>query len=115
MAGKKRKTGKFEAGHAKAYQPVSGTPKKSGKKIFSKILIILVIVCFVAAGGLGAYLYFFSGVTPGLILNNISVLGVHIGGLSKEDAITTLQTAFNQEYCANLMTVTILDQKIVSF
>ena len=112
MAGKKRKTGKFEAGHAKTYQPVSGKPKKSGKRIFSKILIVLVILCFVAAGCLGAYLYFFSGVTPGLILNNISILGVHVGGLSKEEAIATLQTAFDQEYCANLMTVTVLEESI---
>lgn len=112
MADKKRKAGKFEASQAKAYQQVSGTQKKSGKKIFSKILIILVIVCFVAAGGLGAYLYFFSGITPGLILNNVTVLDVHIGGLSKEDAVLALQTAFEQDYCAQQMTVTVLDQSI---
>ena len=112
MAGNKRKAGKYESGQAKAYQQVSGTPKKSGKKIFSKILIVLVIVCFVAAGGLGAYLYFFSGVTPGLILNNVTVLDVHIGGMTKEEAMTALQTAFNQEYCANMMKVTVLDQSI---
>lgn len=112
MAGKKRKAGKFEASQAKAYQQVSGTPKKSGKKIFSKILIVLVIVCFIVAGGLGAYLYFFSGVTPGLILNNVTVLGVHVGGMSKEDAAAALQNAFEQDYCANMMTVTIMDQSI---
>ena len=112
MASKKRKTGKFESGQAKAYQQPSGTQKRSGKKVFSKILIALVIVCFVAAGGLGAYLYFFSGVTPGLILNNVTVLDVHIGGMSKEDAIAALNSAFAQDYCTKPMTVTVLDKSI---
>lgn len=111
MAGKKSKTGKFAASQ-KTYHQASGSPKKSGKKVFSKILIVLVIVCFVAAAGLGAYLYFFSGVTPGLILNNITILGTNVGGMTKEEATTALQTAFQQEYCAKTMTVTLLDQRI---
>lgn len=111
MAGKKNKTGKYQTS-PKAYHQASGTPKKSGKKVFSKILIILVIVCFVAAGGLGAYLYFFSGVTPGLILNNITILGTNVGGMTKDDAMTALQTAFQQEYCAKTMVVTMLDQRV---
>ena len=94
MAKKKKSGGKYEADLVKTYHQISGKPKKSGKKIFATILIIAVCVCFVAAGALAAYLYFFSGVTPGLIMNNVSVLGVNLGGLSKGDALTTLQTAF---------------------
>ena len=111
MAGKKSKPGKYETS-PNAYHQASGSQKKSGKKVFSKILIILVIVCFLAAGGLGAYLYFFSGVTPGLILNNITILGTNVGGMNKNDAVTALETAFRDEYCANAMVVTILDQRI---
>ena len=85
MAGKKRKPGKFEADLVKTYHQVSGKPKKARKKGFSTVLIILVVVIFLAALGAGAYLYFFSGVTPGLILNNVTVAGVNL--YTKKDAV----------------------------
>lgn len=112
MAAKKRKTGKYETDLIKTYHQVAGKPKKSGKKVFSTILIVLVIVCFLTAGGLGVYLYFFSGVTPGLILNNVSVLGVSVGGMSQDEAISALQTAFREDYCANTMVVTMYGKSI---
>lgn len=111
MAKKKKSGGKYEADLVKTYHQISGKPKKSGKKIFTTILIIAVCACFIVAGALAAYLYFFSGVTPGLIMNNVSVLGVNVGGLSKNDALITLQTAFDEEYCKEMMVVTILDRK----
>lgn len=111
MAKKKKSGGKYEADLVKTYHQISGKPKKSGKKVFATVLIILVCVCFVAAGGLAAYLYFFSGVTPGLIMNNVSVLGVNLGGMSKDDATAALQTAFDEEYCKETMVVTILDKR----
>lgn len=107
-----KKTGKYEANVVKTYYQVSGKPKKGGKKVFSTILIVLVAVCFVATAALGAYLYFFSGVTPGLILNNVSVLGVSIGGMSREDASATLESAFEGDYCQNNMVITMYDQQI---
>ena len=112
MAGKKRKPGKYEADLVKTYHQVSGKPKKARKKGFSTVLIILVLVVFLAALGAGAYLYFFSGVTPGLILNNVSVLDISIGGMSKEDATAYLQKAFQDGYCSNNMTITVFDQNI---
>lgn len=114
MAGKKRKAGKFEADLEQTYHQVSGRKKKkkSGKKTFSAILIVLVIVVFVAAVGGGAYLYFFSGVTPGLILNNVMVLDINIGGMSRDEATEHLANAFQNGYCANSMIVTIEDQQI---
>ena len=112
MAGKKRKPGKYEADLVKTYHQVSGKPKKARKKGFSTVLIILVILVFLAALGAGAYLYFFSGVTPGLILNNVSVLDMSIGGMSKEDATAYLQKAFQDGYCSNKMKVTVFDQII---
>lgn len=114
MAGKKRKSGKFEADLEQTYHQVSGRKKKkkSGKKTFSAILIVLVIVVFVAAVGGGAYLYFFSGVTPGLILNNVTVLDISIGGMSRDEATEYLSNAFQSGYCANSMSVTIADQSI---
>lgn len=112
MAGKKRKPGKYEADLVKTYHQVSGKPKKARKKGFSTVLIILVLVVFLAALGAGAYLYFFSGVTPGLILNNVSVLDISIGGMSKEDATAYLQQAFQEDYCSNNMKITVFDQDI---
>lgn len=112
MAGKKRKPGKYEADLVQTYHKISGKPKKAGKKVFSSILIILIAVVFIAALGAGAYLYFFSGVTPGLILNNVSVLDINIGGMSKEDATAYLQKAFQEGYCGNNMKVTVFDQSI---
>lgn len=114
MAGKKRKAGNFEADLEQTYHQVSGRKKKkkSGKKTFSAILIVLVVVVFVAAIGGGAYLYFFSGVTPGLILNNVTVLDISIGGMSRDEAAEYLASAFQNRYCANSMSVTIADQRI---
>ena len=113
MAGTKRKPGKYEADLVKTYHQVSGKPKKSRKKKgFSTVLIILVLVVFLAALGAGAYLYFFSGVTPGLILNNVSVLDIGIGGMSREDATAYLQKAFQEGYCSNNMKITVFDQSI---
>ncbi len=107
MAGKKRQSGKYEADLVKTYHQVSGKKKKkkAGKKIFSTILIVLIVAVFLAAIGGGTYLYFFSGVTPGLILNNVSVLNIHIGGMTREEATAYLQKTFESSYCANKMTL----------
>lgn len=114
MAGKKRKAGKFEADLEQTYHQVSGRKKKKkpARKTFSAILIALVIVAFVAAIGGGVYLYFFSGVTPGLILNNVTVLDIAIGGMSRDEATKHLSNAFQSGYCSDSMTVTIADQSI---
>lgn len=114
MAGKKRKAGKFEADLEQTYHQVSGRKKKKkpARKTFSAILIALVIVAFVAAIGGGVYLYFFSGVTPGLILNNVTVLDIPIGGMSRDEATKHLSNAFQSGYCSDSMTVTIADQSI---
>ena len=112
MAGKKRKTGKFQADVVKTYHQVSGKPKKSGKKIFSKILIALVVLVLLAALGAGAYLYFFSNITPGLILNNVTILDIPIGGLSEEEASAALQKGFQEKYFSKNMVITLYDQQI---
>lgn len=114
MAAKKGKSGKFETDLEQTYHQISGRKKKkkSGKKTFSAILIVLVVVVFVAAIGGGAYLYFFSGVTPGLILNNVSVLDIPIGGMTRDEAAEHLANTFRSGYCANSMIVTIADQRI---
>lgn len=114
MAGKKRKAGKYEADLVQTYHQVSGRKKKkkAGTKAFSAILIVLVVIAFVAAIGGGAYLYFFSGVTPGLILNNVSVLDMNIGGMTREQATEHLENAFQNGYCSNSMQVTVQDQSL---
>lgn len=115
MAGTKRKTGKYEADLVQTYHQVAGRKKKkkAHKKTFSTVLIVLVAIVFLAAIGGGAYLYFFSGVTPGLILNNVSLLDISIGGMTREDAAEQLRSAFENSYCANGMAVTVCDQQIV--
>ena len=110
MASKKSK-GKYEADLVKTYHQISGKPKKPGKKVFTIALIGVVATCIVAAAALGVYLYFFSGVTPGLIMNNVSVLDVNLGGMSREDAVSALQTAFDEQYTKETMSVTIQDQR----
>lgn len=114
MAGRKRKAGKYEADLVQTYHQVSGRKKKkkAGTKAFSAILIVLVVIVFVAAIGGGAYLYFFSGVTPGLILNNVSVLDMNIGGMTREEATEHLENAFQNGYCSNSMKVTVQDQSM---
>ena len=112
LATKKRKAGKYEASPVKTHYRAAKKPKKSGRKVFSAILIILVVICFLGVGAFGAYLYFFSNVTPGLIMDNISILGISLGGMSEEDAVIHLQNTFNNEYCANRMVVSMYGQKI---
>ena len=54
LAVKKRKPGKYEAPPVKTHYKAAKKPKKSGRKVFSAILIILVVICFLGVGAFGA-------------------------------------------------------------
>ena len=101
----RKKTGKFEKA-----KPIK--PKKRGNGLVIAICILIPVLLLGAAacyflipqlGNLG---------DNGLILENVTIAGVNVGGLSKEDAVNKV----NQELAGSLLkepiTVEILDQQV---
>ncbi len=113
MASKKKsRAQKEEAQLEQSYRKVAG---KSGKRRKKGRTVPIVIICLVLglmlAGAAGVYLFFVSDVTPGIILNNVSALGVELGGMTKEEASEALQAA-QERFDTTAMTVTILDENV---
>ena len=85
--------------------------RKKAKKSHSKaagcavFLAVIAVVVAVAAG----YFYFSDMNLDGVILENITVAGVDVGGMTQRDAITAVENATANTYGTKTMTVTVLD------
>ena len=85
--------------------------KQTGGKGKGKIIAITAaaIVAVVLLGGVGYAVAVHSG---GDILPGVSVAGVDVGGMSKEEARTAVQAAVNSTYGTETMTVTLPDRTL---
>ena len=70
------------------------------------IAIFSVAVCMVAGS-----LYFMNADLNGIILENITVAGVDVGGMTQADAISAVHAATNKTYSAIPMVVTVMDSQ----
>ncbi len=86
---------------------MSKTPRKG-----LKITLISIIGALVLAGGVFAYLFFFHGLPFGKIMENVTVAGVDVGGMSKEDAVAAVTAAVGDSYTTTTMEVTLGDDTI---
>ncbi len=75
---------------------------KHKKRIIPIILIVLVLLA-----GVGTYIYFFQGLTPHRILNNISIAGTNVGGMTKEEAVAAVTQRFNDTYGSTSMDISV--------
>ncbi len=97
------------------YRKISKSGKKSKKKkshraggIIAIIVALIAIVFFVAAG----YLYIQNMEMNGIILENVSVAGVDVGGMTQAQAIEAVRQATDTTYTQTPMEVSVLDSKI---
>ena len=73
------------------------------KKKNTALKVILSIVLSLAVIGTGIYFYFFHGLIPGCILENVSVLGIDIGGKTPEEAVIVLNSALEEIYSRSIL------------
>lgn len=95
--------------------------KNSGKYINSdantnktrSVLIVCICIAVVVLLGLlvVGYLYF-GGVTPNKVMDNVSIFGVDISGMEKDEAIAAVDAAYKKYYTENTMVVKVLDHEI---
>lgn len=98
-----------------AYRKMTGSgryAKKSKKKSHTAaivaVCIALVAVTFAVAAG---YLYFMNAELDGVILENISVAGVDVGGMTQADAIDAVRAATANTYSRTPMVVRVMDSE----
>lgn len=97
------------------YRKLSKHSKKSKKKksnrvggIIAVTVALIAIVFFLAAG----YLYIQNMEMNGVILENISVAGVNVGGMTQAQAIDAVRQATDTTYRQIPMEVSVLDSKV---
>lgn len=115
MAGKyskKSRTVKKTAQPSRANRKASGQNSNhtGGNR---KIVLIAICAALVAvvAGLIAGYFYLSNTINNGLILDNITVAGVDVGGMSKDEAIAAVSKATSNTYTKNTMVVQVLQHK----
>lgn len=96
-----------------SYKSIS-PPKKSKAPANRKTVLI---VCFVALLSIAlalfaGYMYISNASLDWVILDNISVAGVDVGGMTQRQAIKAITAATSKTYGQKPMTVTVLDQSV---
>ena len=98
----------------RAYRKASGgkyTKKgeqKSKSRALSVIVICLCVVLLLSAGFLG-YLALGGGMEKDKMLPNITIMGVNIGGMTKDEATIAMNQAFDSVYAQSSMQIRLLE------
>lgn len=117
------KTGKKKASVAEemelenSYKKTAGKYAKPKKKKKEKkqrngwviFICILIPLLLLAATG---YFFFMYEPDNHLILDNVTIAGVDVGGMTKEEAITAVQNGVNETYGSQPLVVTIVDEQL---
>lgn len=90
-----------------AYHKESG---KARKKV--GLVITIVIMVFALTAGVLAGCLFSNELEEGIIMNNVSIAGVNVGGMTKEEAVSALRLTVADSYTQNPMVVIIADQQV---
>ncbi len=98
-----------------AYKYVSGykgkykkSPVHNPAPVIVAICIALVAVIICVAAG---YLYFLNADLDGIILENVTVAGVDVGGMSQADAIAAVRAATENTYSKTPMIIKVMDSQ----
>lgn len=105
-----------EAELESAYRSLAPKGKYSKKKkkshrtggIIAISIFLVAIILFIVAG----YFYLQNAELNGIILENVTVAGVDVGGMTQAEAIDAVRLATANTYSKTPMTVTVLDVKI---
>lgn len=97
----------------KSYKKTAGKyAKKSVKKSHNGLVIaICILIPVLLIGALGFY-FFTQEVDDNLIMDNVSIAGIDVGGMTKEEAISAVQFAVIDQLAKQPMVVTVLDQQL---
>lgn len=94
-----------------AYQRVSDKSKRKPRRSNANRKVMLISICCVAAvvliGIIIGCIYLSGTPNNGLILNNIFIAGVDVGGMSKEDAMSAVNLATKDTYTKKTMVVSV--------
>ena len=90
------------------YAKTTTKPKKQRNGWIILICILIPLILLAATG------YFFFVYEPDnqLILENVTIAGVDVGGMSKEQAIAAVQNGVNETYGSQPLVVTIVDEQL---
>lgn len=111
---KKRSTARRETDRVeRSYQRTSGNRRRKSSKNQQRTSIIAICAAIVVfIGILIAAIFLFGDSDDNLILRNVSVAGVNVGGMTKEEAIAAVSEAAENTYTNTTMVVTVLDTSI---
>lgn len=114
---KKKRSRREEEELENAYRSISRSGSKKKKKskksnrgagIAACVIALLAVVLCVAAG----YIYFYQADMDGIILENVSVAGVDVGGMRQADAIEAVKAATQDTFGTKAMVVQINEDRI---
>ncbi len=89
-----------------AYQKAAKKPGKKAPAVIILVLLLIISIC-VLAGCFGS-----SKLEDGIIMNNVTVAGINVGGMSKEEAASAIRLSAADSYTTNPMVVVIVDQQV---
>lgn len=103
-----------------AYRRISGykgkyrkKPSKNYRLVVSLIVVVMLVAMLALIIGVTAgCAYFMNADLDGIILENVTVAGVDVGGMSQRDAITAVRNATSGTYKSVPMVVKVLDNQI---
>ena len=87
--------------------------KRKKKKTHKKASVIAIIIASIAVifAVAAGYVYFDNASMNGIILDNVSVAGVDVGGMTQLQAIEAVEAATADTYSKTPMVITVLDSK----
>lgn len=114
MANKKQRNHDQETAELeKAYRDMTGTHSKSGKAANRTTMIVtLCIIIVVLAIGIVLGALYLNKVNNLTILDNISVAGVDVGGMTTDQAVSAVTQAVGNAYATNDLTMTVFDSSV---
>lgn len=94
----------------RSYQRTAGKKRGKSSQKTSIVAICAAIVVFI--GVLAAAFFLLGDSNGNTIIGNISVAGVKVGGMTKEEAVAAVSKATESSYTGTSMVVTVLDSSI---
>ena len=88
------------------------TTKSGGKRISPVLPIVIVVAALLVAAGVGTYAYCAPAMNYDTIYPNVYVAGVNVGGMSKVEAASAVETALSDTYSTETMVVELPDQTL---
>ena len=119
MATKTKKSGRSRAEEKeleKTYQKTAGKyakPQTKAKKQRNGwVIAVCILIPLLLLGACGYYFFFMYEPDDGLILQNITVAGVEVGGMTPEQAYTAVEQGVADTYGSQPLVVTIVDEQL---